>query len=296
MNAPITYRNFKEDVRGIVDRFSKQELIANDLCRQIFEKYNYTPYKPLNFETSPPFDRIFDFGTDFGIDDVIYSYQLPGNDPLKFKEKKLGRWDDFTYTIDYKSNNMRDLNSVYIKLMPYRYRRQYLPYYERNGEIIDPIMENMKKDKARWDKAIKKGKDHIFSLMELYYNNNQLLSINNKTDFFFFVKYTKPRDVTKSTLKLAHLVPAEELRQQVVRIINYVLRKGEDNQLIKLERDFYLNHKIMKAFQLCKEDSSLINPEMELFKLPRGDITLRIPEHLLTQHIKFNQYGEIINK
>lgn len=284
----ITYRNLNDSIRGIHDEFSEQELIANDLCRQIFEIYNYNPVTPRNF------DNGLSEGTDYGIDDIIYVNKIPKDDCLNLKQFKAGKWDDTVYTIDYKSNNNRHVNSVYIKLMPYRNPKQYLPIYKSKGKLIDPISRNNEIDRRRWKRALRKGKDDIVSLMERYYENKWLLGDNNKTEYYFFVKYTKPVDVNESELKVAHLVPADDLRIQVRNILNEILRNNDDKWLIGANPDFYLNHKIMKAFEICNEDPDLINEEMELFKMPRGDITLRIPDHLLTKHIKFNKYGCIV--
>jgi hypothetical protein len=295
----LNYRNLKEKILGIDDGRSKQGLIASDLCRQIFEKFGYTPVKHLVERKSPGFFDVFNYGNDYGVNDIISYEDLPEEDTLNLKHVQTGRFNGRSYTIDYRSNNMHDINSVYIKLMDYNNPKQYLPSYDYKGRTIDPICDNIRKDKDRWEKAKKKGKGSIKSSMGHYYKNTQLLSVNNKSDFFFFVKYNRPDDVINTSLKVAYLVPAEDLRMQVARILNDALNECGYNDLITLEKDFYLNHKIMKAFQICQENQKANNTkkilsQMELFKLPRGDITLRIPENLLIPHIKFNSSGEIV--
>lgn len=286
---PITYRNLKTDIRGINDKFGEQEQRTNDLCKQIFERYGYNPVTPRNF------DNDFSEGTDYGIDDVIYVNKIPLNDPFNLKRFKNGKWDDTVYTIDYKSNNLYYLNSIYVKLMVDRSFSYYSVRYTKSGKLIDPVQRCQEKDKKRWKFAHKNGKDHIFSEVDKYYGNRWILSDTNKTEYFFYVKHTTPKDPNDTALKLAYLVPAQPLREQVANILNMILKKGNYNHFIKMEHDFYLNHKIKHAFKMCKGEKRKFN-QIELFK-PSGkkDIMLRIPESLLVSYIKFNEYGDIID-
>jgi hypothetical protein len=110
--------------------------------------------------------------------------------------------------------------------------------------------------------------------MEKYYGNKQLLSNNNLTDFFFFVRYTPDY-----FLEEAYLVPAEKLRLQVVDILNNILKRGgyvelkEIDQPIKLREDnLFLNHKITKALKIWETTEPKIKTgEIELFKVKDND-------------------------
>lgn len=288
----ITYRNFKEDVEGIDDIHSRYGLVARDLCRQILDKHDYIHSKAPNFENNPCFYDIFEYDSVYGADDLIYNNQIPEDDPLKFIQTKH-KFGASSYLIDYKSNNFQDNDSIYVKLITKYSNKAYLDSNNRNGKIYDPILHNIERDYNKWKKALENGENTIKnSHMKRCYGNNQILSVNYKADFVFFVKYLKPGDISKCSLESAYLVPLDKLKKQVAGILNGLL-KEEDYSLITLQKDFYLNHKICKAFDIHKKNHKLIHRQMELFRTQGNNIILRIPEHLIVEHIKFNEYGEI---
>lgn len=282
----IVYRNLNENVRGINDHWAEQELVANDLCRQIFEKYNYKPFKLNNFETSLfPRGSNLDDGTDYGKDDIIFYNDISEEDLLNLKQiTPLVRYNDY-YAIDYKSNNLYDENSVYVKLMKYNNSKQYV-----KGVIFENIEKDIKVSK-------KKRKCVLRSRTERYYNNNQILGDKNSTDYLFYVKYTNSNnEINPNSLICAYLVPAEPLRHQVINILNEILNLKDSKHLLELRKDgTFLNHKIMNAYQIYLENKDIF-PKLELFVTPHKDLLLRIPEDILTPHIKFDNTGEIINR
>lgn len=298
-----------EHIQGIKDKYGKQEHKANTLLKQIFWKYDYNPVKLLNFndEILGGLFKRYNDGTDYGIDDVIYKHEIPEDDPFNLLQLRKGRSTDMYYTIDYKSNNFSGgLNSVYIKLMPYNTMKKYLNEYTTpNGKLIKPMEYYCRKDRMQCEKESRMGiSSNKKSKMEKYYGNNQLLGDDNKTDYFFYMKYDKSKDNNSNVVfKLisAYLIPAEQLRNQVIDILNSILKKGDYNHPIKLrENGSYLNHKIMNAFRIREETpeliSDIIKPPMDLFRPPpfKKEIHLRIPEKYLIPHIKFNSEGDII--
>lgn len=284
-----------EHTQGIQDTFGKQEIKANVLGKRIFWKYGYNPIKIHNFN-----DELFSLrdpeGTDHGIDDVIYKDELPKDDPLNLKQINKSRFDDTCYTIDYKSNNFTgDLNSVYVKLMPYRGSKSYFSH-EKDGKTISPLQKHYDIDQKKWKKARKKGKNSINSIMERLYNNKQLLGSKNFTDYFLYLKYSGRYNDPLFYLTQAYLVPGEALRNQVINVLNGILENEGYPNLIQLrKRSLYLNHKILKAYLMVKDKPMPPKSEIELFKPPsKKEIVLRIPEDKLIPHIKFDECGEII--
>lgn len=285
----IIYRNLNETVNGIKDEYADWGLVAKDLGRQIFERYDYLPtinnFGVFMFEEG--LRRISEDG-DRGINDMVSFNDVPADDLFKFKRiNHLTRYRD--YVIDYKSNNNNHPDSVYVKLMPFMGFKAY-----EEGKVIKRI----ERERRYLKKKRKKGTESKYirkNRLEEIYGNKYILGSRNITDYFFYVQFTK-ENMSKSTLKTAHLVPAEQLRHQVAEILNNILEKEGYEHLIELRKDgLFLNHKITKAYQICKEKPQPPKHQIELFKLPRGDITLRIPDHLLTSHFKFNEFGDIIN-
>lgn len=307
---PIRSKNSNEHIQGIKDHFGITEDKANTIAKQVFENYGYNPIKLDNFNNKlfsgslePLNDR-----TDHGIDAKIFKDKIPDDDPFNLSQLKKGRSCDMFYTIDYKSNNFKGgSDSIYIKLMPYRGIKNYLPSYtESNGKIIEPLYRNMKRDyrKCKRESKSKNRRSKKKSMMEHYYGNNQLLGDNNRTDYFFYMKYNKfMGNNGDEILELvsAYLVPAEQLRYQVIGILNKILKKGYDHPIKLREDGLYLNHKIRHALRICDESPELIKPEvlkppMDLFKPKyKEEIHLRIPEKYLTPHIKLDAEGDIIN-
>lgn len=298
-----------EQVYGRKDKYDEKEEKVKSILRQIFLKYEYNPIKFYN-----RMDR-----TDYGVDDVILKDEMPDGDLLNLSHLVNGRCSDLNYAIDYKSNDFdsndydRGLKSVYIKLMSYRSINPYLPYTTFRGERIKTVTKHQIRDDEQREKEIcRDPKFHKkVTLMEKYYGNHFLLGDDNKTDYFFYAKCDDISENESSDrefeLVSAYLVPAEQLRKQVVNILNIILKVGGFNYPIKLREDsLYLNHKIRHALRIYKESNrlvqpSILTPPMDLFRCKKGgkpdndDIILRIPENYLTPHIKFNSKGVIIN-
>ncbi|CEL24433.1 hypothetical protein [Methanobacterium formicicum] len=306
---PIRSKVTDEEVRGIKDKHSKKELRVNNICRQIFQKYNYTPFKYMNFETSLfPKGSSLDDGTDYGIDDIILYKHIPEEDSLKMKQVNplldghpMFNYNNIYYCIDYKSNEFNGgLDSVYVKLMPFEGFKHYETFYRNTDEYRVNAYYRLDRKTAERERKYKKSSK---SRIEKYYGNNQLLGSNNATDYFFYLKFHELND-DNETLELvkAYLVPANPLRYQVITILNQILKKGGYDELPFQRGDFYLNHNIVRALRICEETPELIKPEilkppMDLFrpKPYEKEIHLRIPETYLTPHIKFNSEGDIIN-
>ncbi|KAF5043225.1 hypothetical protein DSECCO2_504450 [anaerobic digester metagenome] len=293
------------------DKYDEKEEKVKSILRQIFLKHGYDPIKFYNRRD----------GTDYGIDDVILKDEMPDDDPLNLSCLVNGRCSDLNYAIDYKSNDFNSndghdcgLKSVYIKLMSYRSINPYLPYTTFRGKRIKTVTKYQIKDDEQRKKELK-IKDSRYhkkvTFMEKFYGNHYLLGDDNKTDYFFYAKCDDISENESSDrefeLVSAYLVPAEQLRKQVINILNIILKAGGFNYPIKLREDsLYLNHKIRHALRIYKESNGLVQPgilkpPMDLFRSTKGgkpdndDIILRIPENYLTPHIKFDSKGVIIN-
>lgn len=281
-----------EHTQGIQDSFGKQEIEANKLGKQIFLKYGYVPIKIHNHNDELFKGTSLEEGTDHGIDDVIYLVDIPINDPLKLKSLSQGRFDDMCYSIDYKSNNfVGDINSVYVKIMQYTHKSNYSKEFIRDGEKVNPEEYYIKKDQKVCKLAIERGEKNVDSFTEKRYHNKFLLANSNKTDYFLYLKYDKG-DIFN--LKQAYLIQANILRNQIIDILNRILKIGDSENRICFD-DPYLNYKIIEALLISKDHSCKpFNNELELF-LSGKDIMVRIPETLLDSYIKFDNDGLIVN-
>jgi len=332
----IVSKENNDYLQGIADKYGEKEKKANSIGKQIFNLYDYKPIQIANYvdelylkedlddlnknytnnELNEFLKEKYNHNslywflmddssywyeperTDHGIDHVIYKDEIPQKDPLNLKHIRNGRFDDTCYTIDYKSNNFSyDVNSVYVKLMPYHGSKSYI-VDERSGKIIDPIERHYQQDQKSWKRARKKGKNKINSLMEKYHDNKQLLGSQNRTDYFLYIKFDKIENNIEPEYGLIHayLVPAESLRVQVVNVLNGILEKGGYSNLIKFnDSNKDLNSKMVRAFLMVKDKPMPPKSEIELF-VPnyKKDLILRIPEKLLTSHIKFDRSGNII--
>jgi hypothetical protein len=281
----ITSRLFDEKVIGIDDEFSRQERDANDIGRQIFEKYNYKPVKLLNLDNRT-FSPSSNFNSpEYGIDALLYCEDIPDEDLLNLNQVKPLNYDNrfFAphYNVDYKSNNFSgDSNSVYVKLMRYGSTRKYTE---------DKISGYLKSDKQAYLNALEKNEELPESFMAKFFENRYLLGDNNFTDYLIYMKYTKP----DYALKKAYLIPAEILRNQVISILNEMLEIEPENSPIILRKDiFNLNLQIRKAYLTYKHNRHLFN-DIEMFVTRSKSLILRLPEHLLTDYIKFDVFGNI---
>lgn len=325
-------------LQGIEDEHGIKEIKANSMGKQIFELYDYYPrqiennhdliflkeniHDLRNNYTERELNRYLfkEYGhrnlksflndddsyfreperTDYGIDDVIYISKIPYNDPLNLKALKKGRFDDTCYTVDYKSNNFRNelevnFNSVYVKLMPFKNKYDYI-LHERDGKLVNPIHRNIERSK----KIQKRGHSYSYDPIDVY-RNKQLLGINNRTDYFLYMKFEDHGEELPFRLNHAYLVPAEPLRIQVIDILNTIRESsGHDQSFLKdpiflRKKTIYLNPKIYQAL-IGYEDSVFNENEIELFMHGRNkkEITLKIHETKLTPHIKFDKCGNII--
>lgn len=301
---PIRSIDIDEDVRGIDDEYSRKELKVNSISRQIFVKYGYQPFRYLNHDTSLfPLGHPLCNDTDYGMDDIIYSKDIPKEDVLNLKQRRpLVMNSHYTkYAIDYKSNDfIGGLGSVYIKLMPFYGYTHYKRYHRHTGK--DTINEYHKLDQKDLERH-RKNYQFPNGRIEKYYGNKQLLGSENSTDYFLYVKSNELND-EKETLELieAYLVPAQPLRYQIICILNEILKRGGFEEMPFKKGDFYLNHNIVRALNICEEtpelvDPDILKPSMDLFRPEpeKKEVHLRIPEEYLTPHIKFNAEGDVVN-
>jgi hypothetical protein len=294
----IEFSNLKGTVKGnIVDLRAKKGLIADDMGRQILQKFKYMPYKVSNFETYK-FPKGSHYNGDIihGVDDLINFNDIPEEDFLNLKGIN-GRLSYFDYTIDYRCNNFIDNNSIHIKLMDYNRPKHYSAPYVDNEKLIDPVFQNMERDLKSWERASERGSEGIKSYMKKFYCNNHLLGEDSKTDYLMYITYSDPEiqdEKIYSKLESAYLINADSLRNQIIAILNGILGKYDEDPIIS-KSDFYLNHKISNAFEICQKSKDALNPDMALTKYPRGDIILRIPKHRLISYLRFNRYGELVS-
>jgi|GEM_PF-5348156 hypothetical protein len=151
--------------------------------------------------------------------------------------------------------------------MNYQNITPYLRHTTFRGERIKTETKyQIKDDEQR--KRESKRKDPKYhkkvTYTEKYYGNSFLLGDDNKTDYFFYAKCDKITENESQDKKLelvsAYLIPAEQLRKQVIDILNIILKVGGFNYPIKLRKDsFYLNYKIRHALRIYKESDGLVN-------------------------------------
>lgn len=257
-----------EFVQGLLDKYGLQERKANSLGRQILSHHGYFTHKLNNFNS----EIIKDVKYDMGIDEAFFRSDIPEDDPLKLRKLK-SHYEDTSITIDYKSNNFSgDNNSIYVKLKPYYHPNKYFVHTKKE-EKIDPI-----------DKYL-----HT-PLAERYYGNHQILSRENKSDLMIYLKYQKYTDYYE--LFQAYLIGRETLREQVINILNQILKKAEYPAITNNERSLTINQKITKAYLIVQEDPTILEEDIELFNI--RDIMLKIPERYLNSYIKVDEDGEII--
>jgi len=261
-------------IQGIPDKYGFQELKANSLGMQILSLHGYVTHKLNNF--NPDFFPEVDF--DLGIDEAIFRSRIPKDDPLQLRDLK-SHFDDMTITIDYKSNNLNDKDSIYVKLKPYVHPNKYFEH-TKNGKKINPVQKYLPESHS--------GK---------YYTNHQILGRMNKSDLMIYLKYDCHEE--EFHLKQAYLIGKDILKEQVIYILNQVLGKVEYPQIKSNEESLRLNQKITEAYRTVQEDRTILNNDMELVKIQKhrhdtGDIMLRIPERYLQNYIKVNEDGEII--
>lgn len=270
----IRSNNTDEFIQGINDHYGKQERKANSLGRQILSYHGYFTHKLMNFNS----ELFPDVRYDMGIDEAIFRSRIPKDDPLKLRKLK-SHYDDTTITIDYKSNNLKDPNSIYIKLKPYHHPNKYFEY-TRNSRMFDPIAKNIQNEK-----------------LKRYYINHQILSRENKSDLMIYLKYKWYNEDLH--LKQAYLIGKDILKKQVIDLLNQVLKEAKYPEITNNETSLRVNKKITKAYQKVQEDPSILKRNMELVKIKKdknddGDIMLRIPERYLNTYIKVDKNGEII--
>jgi len=263
-----------EFIQGIPDKYGYQELKANSLGRQILHNNGYQTHKLLNFNS----DVFPDVDFDMGIDEAIFRSRIPKDDPFQL-EKLNSNFDDMTITIDYKSNNLNDTESIYVKLKPYYHPNKYFEYTQ-NGQKINPMLRNLRKRHTKQ-----------------FYINHQILSRNNKSDLMVYLKYDRYK--SDLHLKQAYLIGKDTLKQQLLQILNQVLEKAEYPLINSDEESLRLNQKITKAYLKVMEDPTILKKNMELVKIQKhqydkGDIILKIPERYLNSHIKVDGNGKIV--
>lgn len=295
---PIRSVTLDENVKGIGNHDGDKGMYAISLGRKIISNHNYKIHRfsKLNDIVLP--DRYNDGKLTFS-DIIRYNnitedkFNLKDNKPLIYNGRNFNSNNSF-FTIEYRSNNFQTEGSIYVKLMNFRGWRCYKPCKSTGESAIDKYL--------RMDKE-KPTKDPMFaSRIEKYFSNKQLLGSSNYSDYFFYVKYTELDD-NQAELDEGYLVPGNALRYQVVTILNYILEKGGVTELIPFNRDYQnLNASISRAYKICLETPNILKPPMDLFRLKKdpykkrdNGIILRIPEKHLTDHIKFNSEGQIIN-
>ena len=231
-------------IQGIPDKYGFQELKANSLGMQILSLHGYVTHKLNNF--NPDFFPEVDF--DLGIDEAIFRSRIPKDDPLQLRDLK-SHFDDMTITIDYKSNNLNDKDSIYVKLKPYVHPNKYFEH-TKNGKKINPVQKYLPESHS--------GK---------YYTNHQILGRMNKSDLMIYLKYDCHEE--EFHLKQAYLIGKDILKEQVIYILNQVLGKVEYPQIKSNEESLRLNQKITEAYRTVQEDRTILNNDMELVKIQK---------------------------
>lgn len=273
----VCYKGIIKQVRGSDDISSRTEVIANDLGIQILRKHGYNPYIPVQFENR--LSHIFDYGTDFGIDHTIYTWQIPANDPLEFKQVQSFNKDNLYYSIDYKAHQFRD-NEINIMLMKVKNWRFYR--------------------KESYFKRVENGKGE-------QYRFQSLLAKEKQTDFFLLVKRTTKKyypNKSPNCLVNAYLIPATSLKTLIYDNLNSIRENHDLLTLNHEESDLKKQFGIHETWQIYRKIDNKIKREYPFQLEKRKDnrsnqypsLMMKIPEEHLSNYIKFNENGEIVKR
>ena len=246
-----------------------------DLIRignQILGKYKYNSQvlcpESLNTEG-------INEGIEIGIDSVLFSSEMPIEDPLNFKQVKPVNKD--YYSIDFRSNNfgrynIENDNFVFVKLMEILPKR----YYNK-----DVLFEEHEKGKEIKVKGI--------------------LSTKNP-DYLFLIRCTgnEPRGyISKYSLINAHLIPVKPLKSMVIDYLNQI---RYFNDLLPLEfgyGDIEILLDYYQTWHLYRKEKKIREYDFEMFRAKdshRPDLFMKIKKDRLLNYIKFDENGLIKEK
>lgn len=247
------------------------EFVNCQIARKILRKYGYKP-KPLYSEKLISNSYTFH---DYGIDDLLFSKEIPRRDSLKFKKLKPFNKDGVYYSIDYRSNNYNNAskdndNFIFVKLM------EVLNKSSRNEASLLKQQEN--------EKLKVKG----------------ILSESNP-DYLFYIKQTRnqPRgNLPKNTLINAYLLPVKPLRKTIINNLNQIREKNDLKSL-------YLNmaavdcilgtYQTWEIYKNNKKDYDFEFLNMnDAYPHLNPDLMMKIRSDYLSNYIKFDSNGEIM--
>lgn len=267
----ICYVKNEEEVRGIDDLSSRTELINNQLGRKILAKHGYQCVKPLNFDNR--FKDLFEFNTDYGIDEVIFTQDMPEGDPLNLKKVDPFK-DGIYYSIDYKSNNFKNnLNDeIQIKLMKFRSKFKY-----KEGSYF---------------KFLDKG------IAGRIYKLNSFLDKEKQTDLLMYVKQSDKQPNPTNCLINAYIIPIKPLKRLVIDNLNKI-RKECDKPRLELNKSHLdLFYGLYETWNLYDENKCR-NYNFKLIKQPdqnygnKPDLMMKINRKYIPNYILFDNNGEI---
>lgn len=252
----------------------QKELLNSKLSRQLLKKHNYDP-KPLYSENGSLID-IHDF-FDYGIDDILYTKDIPQDDVLNLKRMQPINKDGVYYSVDYRSNNFGIMNRdndnfIFVKLTQV-IRFLYKPLTK---EVL------LEKQRAGVDIRIR-----------------GILS-NENPDYHFYIRHNGNmirEGMSENSLINAYLVPVKSLREHVIYNLNQI-RTESNKSVLDFKSTINSIVGMDETWNLYKEE----DPEDYDFEIIRMkdfsnngkfDLMMKINPETLKTYIKFDERGNI---
>jgi hypothetical protein len=239
------------------------------------------------------------YETAFGIDEIILYNEMPEDEPLRIKQLHKGKGNEIFCTVDFKSNNLSlSPNPSYLQLLDCLESLDQNNHDEEDimyDESVKPLLNHFKKDNYTIKRASRR-RDLRSKSREL--NIFKFLSANfNQTDYFVFLNYAYPRNESINEQCNVYLVPAYQLREQMIEALN-ILGNGNSDNLIELKGAIITNSTI-EAYSILDFKVYTLMNECEIIKdkkkgINSEDIILRLSEkELIFNNIMLLEGGNI---
>ena len=253
----------------------QKELLNSNLSRELLKKYNYDP-KPLYTENGSLID-IHDF-VDYGIDDILYTKDIPRNDTLNLKRMQPINKDGVYYSVDYRSNNFGILNRdndnfIFVKLT------------QEIRVLARPLTKDVLLERQRAGADIR-----IRGILS-----------NENPDYHFYVRHTGNmvrEGVPENSLINAYLIPVKPLREHVTHNLNQILSENIVTSLNVYENTINSILDIHETWNLYKEEDPR-DYDFEIIRMKdfsnngKFDLMMKINPETLKTYIKFDERGNI---
>ncbi len=260
------------------DKSGISENIANNLGKKVIERHNYNPIGLSKSEIIAK--DIFNRGTDYGKDDVIFVDEIPINDPLKLKEIEPFDKDKEYYSINYKAHQFAD-DEINVMLMKIR---QAKSFYTSEKFLEYCIRGNAEA-----------------------YKLQGVLSKEKKTDLCFFIKWATEEyypDIAPKSLINGYIIPFIPLRDLILSNLNFIRENNGLKPLKHRQKNLKKLFNIYETWELYNEIDFKIKRSYPFRLFVKKDkridqipsLMMKIPKEHLTNYILVNENGDIIEK